>query len=189
MSATNRGAERRADDFYETPGWCVWRLLETLPLPLRGMWLEPCAGNLAIVGAVNGFEGYGPTWTTNDIRLESSANFHFNFLDYDLAQARWDVVITNPPFSLAAEFIRHALPLAPWVVMLLRLNFLGSAKRSAFFRKEMPDVYVLPNRPSFTEDGRTDATEYAWMVWTPERGRTRGALEVLAETPAEERGR
>jgi len=33
----------------------------------------------------------------------------------------------------------------------------------------------------------TDATEYAWFVWTPDRERTRGSIQVLAETPEEER--
>lgn len=102
---------------------------------------------------------------------------------------RWNVAITNPPYSLALEFVQAMLPLADHVVVLTRLNFLAGGVRREFFAKDMPDVYVLPNRPSFTEDGRTDATEYAWLVWTPERGRTTGKIEVLAETSIEERKR
>jgi hypothetical protein len=86
------------------------------------------------------------------------------------------------------EFIAKALTYASYVVMLLRLNFLGSGKRAAFFAREMPDIYVLPDRPSFTGRG-TDATEYGWFVWTPERGRRAGKVEVLAETPPAQRRR
>ncbi len=35
------------------------------------------------------------------------------------------------------------------VAFLLRLNFLGADERSDFWREYPPDIYVLPNRPSF----------------------------------------
>jgi hypothetical protein len=193
VSATNRGGERNADDFYETPSWCVRRLFERVELP-GGVWVEPAAGHGAIIRAVNGIRS-DVRWAGFEIRPEArphleplvfnTGSFIMDFLQtVPLGCAK--AVVANPPFCLAMEFIEHALTLSDYVVMLLRLNFLGSAKRSAFFRSDMPDVYVLPNRPSFTGGG-TDATEYAWAVWTPERGRRSGRVEVLAETPAEER--
>lgn len=201
MSATNRSDVRRPDDFYETPAWCVRRLLEAADLPV-GYWLEPAVGHGAIVRAVNAHLdalGHKVDWTGADIRREVRDHVGdcvdgtqlFAGLDFTkpsmLDGAEYDVVITNPPFVFAMEFIERSLLAADHVAMLLRLNFLGSAKRGAFFRSEMPDVYVLPNRPGFTGDGRTDATEYCWAVWTPERGRRVGRVEVLAETPASER--
>jgi hypothetical protein len=72
--------------------------------------------------------------------------------------------------------------------MLLRLNFLGGAKRTAFLRARPPDIYVLPNRPSFTGHG-TDACEYAWFVWPSNRQRHQGHVQVLAETRAQDRVR
>ncbi len=193
MSATGRGAERNADDFYETPAWCVHRLLEAVPLP-GGNWLEPAAGHGAIIRAVNRSD---VNWTAVDIRHEAGEHL----LKYvrpievktgiDFLAGGWTpdrrVVITNPPYSVALAFIRHALSLAPYVVMLLRLNFLGSAKRATVFAGDMPDVYVLPNRPSFSPDGKTDSVEYAWFVWTPQRYRSRGMIQVLAQTPRAER--
>ncbi len=173
MSATNRGAVRRPDDFYETPSWCVERLLERLELP-GGEWLEPASGGRAIVNAVNHVRD-DVSWTTTDLREG------LDFLQTEKWWTRFAVAITNPPYSLAMEFVEHALPIADYVVMLLRLNFLGSEKRGVFMRREAPDVYVLPNRPSFTGGG-TDATEYCWMVWTPERGRRAGKIEVLDDT-------
>jgi hypothetical protein len=195
VSATGRGAVRNPADYYPTPSWAVRRLLERVELP-GNRWLEPCAGDGAIIRAVNSV--VQPIhWTAVDIRPETRDPLKalidptevyagYDFLAGDFAGCEWDTICTNPPFGLAMEFIEESLSLANWVAMLLRVNFLGSAKRSAFFRDEMPDVYVLPNRPSFTGKG-TDATEYCWAVWTPERGRKRGRVEVLAETPANER--
>ena len=49
--------------------------------------------------------------------------------------------------------------------MLLRLNYLGSANRHSFMSQHAPDLYVLPNRPSFKANGATDSIDYAWFVW------------------------
>ena len=202
MSATGRSDVRRGDDFYATPQWCVHRLLEALPLH-DGAWLEPCAGDGAIIRAVR-TSGADPTWTAYEIRPEaepelrrlpglgklrcgSRGNFLVAVAERNRDERAFDVVLTNPPFSSAMEFIEACLPLASTVCMLLRLNFLASERRAAFMRATPPDVYVLPNRPSFTGGG-TDATEYCWAVWPPERQRSAGSLRVLSTTPTRVRG-
>ena len=110
-----------------------------------------------------------------------------SFLNARSSPEKFAVSISNPPFSLAQEFIEHSLAFAPWVIHLLRLNYLGSEKRNAFFRENMPDVYVVPDRISFTGDGKSDSIEYAWFVWRPLLARSSGELRVLATTPLEER--
>ena len=171
MSATGRGGERVEADYYPTPG---------------GAWLEPCVGDGAIVRAVGDrARSLSPiAWTTYDIRPDSCAQNIKDFLSVQPLATPWgSVCLTNPPYSLAMEFVQHAMKHANVVAMLLRLNFLGSEGRAEFFRAHPPSVYVLPNRPSFV-NGRTDACEYAWFVWglhpTPE-------IRVLATTPKSER--
>lgn len=175
MSATNRGRERERDDAYYTPSWCVRALLCAVRLP-GGLWLEPACGEGAIMRAVNA-ERQDVRWLASDCREECEAAIS----DMNNVE-RWDcgdftqdaffqswppsVAITNPPYSLAAEFVERCLPLASVTIMLLRLNWLGSQKRAAFLRSHMPDVYVLPRRPSFVH-GATDACEYMWAVWGP----------------------
>lgn len=44
-------------------------------------------------------------------------------------------------------------------------------------QRHTPDVYVLPQRPSFTGKG-TDSTSYAWFVWTSAE-KTEGKLQIL----------
>lgn len=193
MSATNRSDVRRPDDFYETPAWCVRRLLEAVDLP-GGVWIEPSAGHGAIIKAVNAIRS-DVRWAGFEIRPEAREHldplvFNHGSVNMDFLKTNWldtpAVVIGNPPYSQAMEFVTHALYSGAYVAFLLRLNFLGSDKRSAFMRGHMPDVYVLPNRPSFTGGG-TDAIEYAWMVWPPNHERYIGHSQVLKETSRQER--
>jgi hypothetical protein len=105
-----------------------------------------------------------------------------DYFRVSLRSTRPDVILTNPPYSRAFEFLEKALSEAPHVAMLLRLNFLGSEKRAKFFQRTPPDIYVLPNRPSFAR-GHTDSCEYGWFVWGPERERVSGIVSVLDTTP------
>ncbi len=95
------------------------------------------------------------------------------------------MLMTNPPYGSAEQFLTVGLDVAAHVVLLLRLNFLASARRAHLMRSRPPDVYVLPNRPSFSGRG-TDSVEYAWFHWGPGT-RDRGSIVVLPPTAVEER--
>jgi hypothetical protein len=187
VSATNRGGRRSPADYYATPEWCVRRLLEAVPLP-GGAWLEPAAGDGAIVRAVARSDVSWDLWELRDSERESlrrsapgAAVAIGDFLEAAktdrLSGKRYAVAITNPPFRLAQSFIDTCLGCADTVVMLLRLNYLASQGRWHFMSAHTPDVYVLPNRPSFTGGG-TDSIEYGWFVWGQER-RSEGRVKLL----------
>lgn len=194
VSATGRGAERVVSDYYPTPAWCVARLLEAVLLP-GGAWLEPAAGDGAIIRAVNE-DRNDVTWSAVELREECAPALrtllvpHGGVLIADFLQVpktvQFNVAVLNPPFSHAQAFIEKCQLMAVWVCALERLNFLEGEERNDFFRYDMPDVYVLPNRPSFTGEG-TDSIAYAWFVWGPEQGRNDGRIVVLPTTPASER--
>lgn len=192
MSAKGR---KRADgvvalpppnEFFETPAWCVDRLLKHRGLP-AGAWLEPSAGNGAIIRAINTRRA-GIAWTAVELREEAAPCFRTlavelhvtDFLRWNPQGRRFVVTIGNPPFSLAAQMISHALTFSSRVVFLLRQSFLESEERIPFFRRVgVPDVMVLPDRPSFTGSG-TDSASYAWMEFRPEwAGRDTGSLKYL----------
>lgn len=181
--------QRRPRDAYYTPLWCVLRLLEHVELP-AGRWLEPAAGNGAILRAVNRLD---VLWSAVEIDRDEAQRLKSVSPTPDVTAGdyltwtpphRFEVVITNPPFSLADAFLEKALAEADFVVLLLRLCFLGATTRAPQLRKKMPDVYVLPNRPSFLGSGVRDNQEYTWCVWGPGRG---GRIEVLPVTPPAER--
>lgn len=205
MSSTNRKVRHQSPDVYYTPPYCVHRLLDVLPLP-GGVWLEAGAGHGAIIQAVNAVR-QDVVWAAYELRaecqptldklatvvrmgdcLEFTPKQHSQALRQVSYKPRYDVTIFNPPFRLAFQFLHMALAISDYVVMLQRLNYLGSRQRSEFFQVCPPDVFVLPDRPSF-EGGQSDSVEYCWMVWHPgERTRPSGSLRILAKTPIEERG-
>lgn len=162
MSAAGRGVERIDQDTYETPIWCVQRLLEACPIP-PGLYYEPCAARGKIIRAANDFYPGRLTWFANELREEAwtplAQLLHptqvsiGSAIDWGEMPFDWidpfDGIITNPPFSLAFEFLQMALARARFVAFLLRLNFLGSEDRAWFWKQCPPDLYILPNRPCF----------------------------------------
>lgn len=186
MSATGRGAVRIAGDFYSTPAWAVRAILPFLPV---GSALDPCCGEGAILNACN------DAWVhCEDVELLGyeidagrAARVRGHTVDVRdaLGDAGWfkrPLVITNPPFSLAIEFaersLREQLSYGGTTALLLRLGFMAGQKRAPWHRANPSDVYVLPKRPSFAANGKTDASEYAWFCFGPGRGGRWQVLEV-----------
>jgi hypothetical protein len=207
MSRAVARAERKTNDYYPSPPWTVHRLIERVPLP-PGTWCEPAAGDGGIILACHEAGLQPDGWVAIDVadcvrrvdQLRGVVGCPIETLEGDCVDQFAEhsslledisVVITNPPYSRALEFVEWSLALEsqPLVVMLLRLDFLSGASRAAFMRTHAPDVYVLPNRPQFTATG-SDHADYAWFTWPDgNRYRPRGRLEVLRETPAAERAR
>lgn len=151
MSATNRSDVRRADDFYSTPEWCVDALGTVFSF--GPSCLDPCAGTGAIMRAV------AKTYTmAMGLELDQARADQCGASCCDaLERQHWpDVysIVTNPPYSLAMEFVTKALQQEcdGGVAMLLRLSWLASRERREFHLGHRADVYVLSKRPSFVMD-------------------------------------
>lgn len=172
MSATGRGGERRPHDFYETPPECTRALLRyAMTDDDCGPVLDPCCGDGAILRVVK--ECWDAPVYGFDIDPARNGS-HVEIRDA-LSPRGWEhrgTIITNPPYKHALAFVERAIQEVGnhTVAMLLRLPFLASAARYHFHMNHPADVYVLSKRPSFTGDGKTDATEYAWFVWGHGRG-------------------
>lgn len=85
-------------------------------------------------------------------------------------------IVTNPPFKLAEEFVRHALRLTTGkVAMLLRLQFLeGKARGRLFAETPLARVLVFSGRLTFAAraiggrngDGKGGGmVAFAWFIW------------------------
>lgn len=181
MSSTLRGYDRHKSDYYVTPDWIIDELFDSIPELFEEMdgriALDPCAGG----GIVNGTQAFGmpypealkrqgwKTIHTMDVREDSLAEIKHDFLQWD-TKIDYDLIITNPPFAIAEEITRKALSLADpesgKVIMLQRLNWLGSASRDDFFTQYPPSLIVMhAKRPSFGGTTSTDSIEYAHIIW------------------------
>lgn len=154
MSAPlKKKGERRDYDVYETPEWAVQALLDVIPINPSWTYLEPCRAS----GRFYNHMPLGSAW--GEIREG------VDYLNTDYPN-HVDCIITNPPYSLAQEFVTKALEDADVVIMLLRLGFLESMKRWEWWQENpITSLMVLSQRPSFTEDGKTDGSGYAYFVW------------------------
>lgn len=182
--------DRTGKDFYETPEWCVHDLAKHWKPAKRGVLLDPCAGS----GAIPLAAPWRRRWAVWDIRKRAAERAHrktgapYWFGDCRKRGIPEDVaaIVTNPPFSDAASIIQWALEnmrSGTQVVMLLRLPFLAAKKGREWIATNVPDVYLMSERPSFVKrgekKGKSDMSEYAWMVWTVGVQSTVGAMMVL----------
>jgi hypothetical protein len=85
-------------------------------------------------------------------------------------------IITNPPYSLATQFVRHAISVVETgckVAMLMRIQFLEGKARKELFRTYPPkNVFVYSSRLVCARNGDFEAFQknsgamvYAWYVW------------------------
>lgn len=159
--------ERRALDFYPTPPEVTKALLDFLlerRMIRRGdvIW-EPACGNMAMVDVM---EEYGFRTIATDIALGQDFMTHRP----QHGTMRW--IITNPPFSMAEQFIRRAEEFDVPFALLLKSQYWHSARRKPLFDEFRPD-YVMPLtwRPDFTGKG-SSMLDMIWCIWSGESGST-----------------
>lgn len=162
----NGAKARKASDLYPTPPEVTVALMRFLKLPRGTRIWEPACGEGDMMEAMRdcGMLVYGTDIRRGQDFLKTHGPHYV------------DWIITNPPFSLADEFIRHAAEIGKPFAMLLKAQYWHAAKRAQLFR-EIPPSYVLPLtwRPDFLfkeRDGKKGASplmDVMWCVWlTPQ---------------------
>ena len=162
----------RGLDSYPTPRIAVESLLAAEPDVLNTMarvW-EPAAGDGNIVRVLrdNGI----PVIASEIERYSFDLHFVGDFLQRERAPAACSVILTNPPYKLAAQFAEHALSLVPDVYLLLRLAFLESVGRTELlehsglrrvlvFRKRLPRMH----RQNWDGPKASSSMAFGWYCW------------------------
>lgn len=187
MSATGRGAIRHALDYYETPLWATRAIVPLLGVPRHVIDLG-CGGG-AIGHALR--LAWGPRTVivgaeVDPQRVEeaSLARTADGTVIYDRVEQRdvlatlanstpsdeYDLVVANPPYTYAREFIDAAqLLLRPGgkIAFLLRVGFAESVERAEWHHANPSDLHVLSRRPGFypNNPNAKDSAAYGWFVF------------------------
>lgn len=160
--------EERGLDCYWTPPEATRALMaiERLPVSIA----DPCCGSGAILNvlAAAGYITIGSDvvdygWPNTILRDYLATPLVMNLTG----------IVSNPPYLLAAEFLAKAISDgAIYHAWLLRLNFLESVSRKAFFEEHQPSrIWVSSRRlPMMHREGwqgqkATSNVTYAWFVW------------------------
>jgi hypothetical protein len=169
----------RGNDLYESPAEAVHALLdlvnthEIMPLPEQ-IW-EPACGPGSIVRVLRS-AGYNVTATDlvdyGDRKcVDSQSGVDFLMESRMIGGTR--AIITNPPYKLANDFVRHANRIgAPRIIMLLRAMFIeGVGRTDVIENMGLHSVYVFRNRlPMMHRDGfdgpkNGSNVPFAWFDW------------------------
>lgn len=211
MAGGNPNAKRgrSENDFYATPDEVTDALLRRWGHHVGGTVWEPCAGNgkmsARILGYMRTNQRKGTiistdiepqaahTWTPG-INIGKLDLFDLKAKSEDYADRRFDCIITNPPFDIAADIIHHifttAEPHVRFVALLLKATYWHAASRHRLFRAFPPAVIApLLWRPDFLDpafraanpDTAGPTMEFAWNLWVA--GNVSTMYEPLERAP------
>jgi hypothetical protein len=159
----------RGEDLYERPAVAVHALLHVEQLPHHIS--EPACGRGAIANILRAIGHEVVATDLVDWGCPDSFHHH-DFLLEHKAPLGVEAIVTNPPYKLATEFVAHALELVPNVIMLLRLAFFESERRTPILEGgRLARIHVFASRlPMMHRDGwagprSSSSIPYAWFVF------------------------
>jgi hypothetical protein len=161
---TKRNADLDGPDFYPTPSWATYALIDNERFD--GTIWECACGDGAMTEVL---ETTGNPVISSDLYDRGFGDVGCDFLE---ANRHATNIVTNPPYHSAEGFVATALEKADKkFALLLRLAFLEGAKRAnTIFHQHPPSrVWVFSERITFYKKGAKKAgsgtTAYAWFVW------------------------
>jgi hypothetical protein len=99
----------------------------------------------------------------NGYKVISTHKNNFNFLT-DITDFEFDMIITNPPYSLKDEFIQKCYEYNKPFCLLLPLTSLEGINRGKMFRKYGIDVLLFDKRIDFLE-GNSCYFNTSWFCY------------------------
>ncbi len=159
---------RLADDRYQTPSWVTGVLLNRVRFDRPMRILEPCAGDGLMVAVLR---DAGHFVFASDIEPDlPGLDRVADFLDADLSDCGCDTLITNPPYNLITEMVRHALSL-PYLKTIAILGGSGfdyaKLRADLFCHSRFRTKLLLQQRIVWFEGAQKGrpSTNHAWYIW------------------------
>jgi len=144
-------AKKLKQDNYQTPDYATNIILKYIPKDWV-IW-DPGCGELKIISCARnmGYQAIGTDicYKWEQDFFEIKPEFH------------WDIIVTNPPFSLKTEFLERAASFGKPFCFLMNLSSLSTAKRQKIFQDNWLQLVLLDKRISFIVDGIQ--TKGAWF--------------------------
>ena len=161
-------------EYYETPMWCIERILEQ---GVVGPYVwDPCCGDgtLAKAAEQHGCEVHGTDIYDWGYGKDRSLDFLKSTFDHLPFPVGWITLFINPPFSLATNFVEHGLALGiKNIVVFQRFAWLESMKRREFWDLHCPkEIFICGSRATcwlhsipHSLRGSSTTTAHAWFVF------------------------
>ena len=172
---------RVENDFYATNPLAVEMLDKVYPLDCNDKYVvEPCVGNGNILNKIKELYPRASCVGVDIVdRGYEGSVIYKDFLDKDTLVGRPDLIITNPPYNCASEFVEKSietLNLGGKCCMFLKIQFLEGQKRKELFDKYPPKyIYVFRNRMATWNNGQEFDPKtgkhwcttmcHSWFVW------------------------
>lgn len=171
LAMGNLDYERIDGDLYETEEWVTRALYGHFTV--RGeIWECACgSGKMSrVLEAMGGHTHSVPVYSS-DLFERGYGDAGVDFLQQNTLPPGVRTIITNPPYTLAEKFIRHALsltqPVSGVVAMLLRNEYDSAKGRNDLFCcPPFAKKVVLTSRPRWIEGSEgSPRHNYAWFVF------------------------
>lgn len=134
-------AKSQPFDYCLTPPYALDPLLPYLGWSLPSTIWEPAAGEGLLVEGL-----YDAGWTEEHVIGTDILTGH-NFFEYQ--PDKWEVIVTNPPFSLKFEWLERCYALGKPFALLLPVEVLGTVTAQALMQKHGFEIMLLDSRVDF----------------------------------------
>lgn len=176
LAGTSQSRERAEDDYYATPHIATEMLLNEVKF--YGDFLEPCVGGGHIADVIKEYYPKECVYGSDLVDRGYKDTLVADFIKHDFLEQKFDNIITNPPYSLAQEFLEKGMEVVNdngKIAMFLKIQFLEGAKRREMFSKYPPKyIYVFSKRQNPWRNGSpvdekgkpwSSTMCFAWFVW------------------------
>lgn len=155
------------DGYHTIDGLAVDTLVKGFPVAGRRVW-EPCAG---IGYLVRQLEAHGAEVVATELHAYPDQDPRIT-IGVDFLRARRPlapVIVTNPPYRQASEFVSYALHLLPegHVVMLLRHDWI--CRKGEIFAERLRGCAPIRGRLRWIEGEAKNSPRhnFAWLIYGP----------------------
>ena len=140
------------DELY-TPNEAIECLLPFIPKDVKTIWESTAIPNSTIVEVLrqNGYKV-----------ITSHLDDGYDFLNY-IPEEEFDMIITNPPFSLKDKFLKRAFEIDKPFFFLLPLTTLEGQKRNTLFSNHRIEMVIPNKRFNFIKEKKGSWFQTSWF--------------------------